>query len=238
MANRFTVTEKWSDPWFRRLAVNEKLLFMYFCDVCDIAGFVEIDEDQIAFQTGVESSAISGAIEGLNRGFIVRDGIGWVKNFVRHQKNLPINAENNAHKAIINALAERVALFPEVQELAPDKPLTRGLGKGKGKGKGKGIGGTGERGPKSCPLPDDLAAIPGMPEAWDTWQKHRREIKEPLTPTSSEQQFKTLRKSPNPVDMILTSVQNGWQGLFPVKNPTTNGTAAAPADAYAEIDAF
>lgn len=37
MANRFTVTEKWQDPWFRRLGVNEKLLFMYFCDTCEIA---------------------------------------------------------------------------------------------------------------------------------------------------------------------------------------------------------
>lgn len=225
MANRFTVTEKWSDPWFRRLGVNEKLLFMYFCDTCDIAGFVEIDEEQIAFQTGVTLSAISGAIKGLSRGFIVRDGIGWVKNFIRHQKNMPINPDNNAHKAIINSFADHLDAFPEVAELAPNMPLMRGIGKGKGRGKGKGKGNAGNT-PRVFDLPDELASIAGLPEAWSAWQAHRREIREPLTPTSAAQQIKMLGESPDPVRLLMTSIQNGWQGLFPERiAPRSNGTA-------------
>lgn len=111
MATRFTQTEKWEDKWFRSLPPYQKLIFDYLCDKCDLAGFIEIDEEQIAFDTQIPKEHISGAIEGLNRGYIASEGWVWIKNFLRHQKNLPLNPLNNAHKHIINLISYQLSRF-------------------------------------------------------------------------------------------------------------------------------
>jgi hypothetical protein len=55
-------------------------------------------------------------------------------------------------------------------------------------------------------------------EAWSEWEKHRKEIKKKLTPTCRKSQFKFLEKyKESHVEIIKTSIQNGWTGLFPVK---------------------
>lgn len=40
---RFTLTEKWSDPWFRRLSSQAKLVWLYAQDMCDNVGAVQLD---------------------------------------------------------------------------------------------------------------------------------------------------------------------------------------------------
>lgn len=40
---RFTLTEKWSDPWFRRLSSQAKLVWLYAQDLCDNVGIVQLD---------------------------------------------------------------------------------------------------------------------------------------------------------------------------------------------------
>jgi len=49
---RFTETTKWSDPWFRRLSTDAKLLWQWILDNCDSAGIIDIDIDLAAFQIG------------------------------------------------------------------------------------------------------------------------------------------------------------------------------------------
>jgi len=147
MAKRFTETAKWVDPWFRQLTPNSKLLFLYILDSCNNAGFLEVDEEMILFQTGIPAKDFLGAKQGLIRGIMEIDGWFWVKNFLRHQKNDTLNPTNNAHKQIIALLLDQSARFGEIDEfaeilerenLAPKQPLNRGTGKGNGKGKGKG----------------------------------------------------------------------------------------------------
>lgn len=141
---RFTETLKWDDPWFRGLKGVEKLIFLYVIDRCNNAGFWEIDEAGMAFQTKLSEAHINGAWQGLVRGLIVVGGWVWVRRFLRHQKNENLNPENNAHVQIISLLSEQVERFdnePEFQKfLAPYEPLLRGIGKGKGKGKGSAEG--------------------------------------------------------------------------------------------------
>ena len=138
---RFTDETKWSDKWFRSLKSSEKLVWIYLCDNCDIAGFYEMDFGYIAYHTGLDVNDVQGAIEGLTRGYLGAKGSDfiWIKNFLKHQKNHILNPENNCHKGIIKRIDSKLDLFPSIPELLGAKePLFRGIGKGKGKGKGKG----------------------------------------------------------------------------------------------------
>lgn len=103
MALRFTNTDKWQDSWFSELRPIEKLLWQYLCDNCDIAGFIEIRVKNWAFAIGEATKEIDGAFEGLKRGFVMAktgDCI-YLKKFLFHQKNLPLNPSNKAHSGII-----------------------------------------------------------------------------------------------------------------------------------------
>ena len=103
MAYRFTDTEKWSDSWFVDLKPTEKLLFLYAADVCDVAGFMEISVRKICFDLGLTEKGFKGALKGLQRGFILSDDgeVLYLKNFIKNQKNIPLNPANKAHKGII-----------------------------------------------------------------------------------------------------------------------------------------
>jgi hypothetical protein len=60
-------------------------------------------------------------------------------------------------------------------------------------------------------------ADPEFELAWNEWIKFREEIKKKLTPTSVKQQLAFLSKQKNPAACIRQSIQNGWQGLFEIK---------------------
>ena len=49
---RFTETQKWEDPWFRRLNPSAKLLWQWLCDNCDHAGVITADLELASFQIG------------------------------------------------------------------------------------------------------------------------------------------------------------------------------------------
>lgn len=52
MAKRFTDTEKFTDPWFRRLNTQNKLLWDWMLCSCDHAGFISIDMEFIELILG------------------------------------------------------------------------------------------------------------------------------------------------------------------------------------------
>lgn len=54
MAKRFTDTEKWRNPWYRKLPWKMKLLWSYICDTCDIAGIWYEDLEGASFAIGEE----------------------------------------------------------------------------------------------------------------------------------------------------------------------------------------
>jgi len=49
---RFTETQKWEDPWFRKLKPEMKLLWQWLLDRCDNAGVIDPDLDLASFQIG------------------------------------------------------------------------------------------------------------------------------------------------------------------------------------------
>lgn len=51
---RFTETQKWEDPWFRRLSPELKLFWQWLLDKCDGAGIIEPDIELASFQIGFD----------------------------------------------------------------------------------------------------------------------------------------------------------------------------------------
>jgi hypothetical protein len=109
MAFRYTNTDKWNDSWFSNLKPAEKLVFTYLYENCDIAGFIEINVKRWAIDIGYDKNIIEGALKGLQRGLIyseTKDCL-YIRTFLKHQKNLPLNPEKNmAHRGIIKRFEE------------------------------------------------------------------------------------------------------------------------------------
>lgn len=93
-------------------------MFLYLIDNCNVAGFIELDYDLFSFQLGLETKRIETAIKGLNRLLKKGDWL-WIPNFAKHQKNLPLNPLNNAHKSIIGIIKSHPE-FEEAQVLLPE----------------------------------------------------------------------------------------------------------------------
>jgi hypothetical protein len=60
----------------------------------------------------------------------------------------------------------------------------------------------------------------GFRKAWAEWEQHRREIKKPLTPTSTQRQLKDLADcgEAEAIAAINRSIGNGWTGIFPASS--------------------
>lgn len=134
-----TDVDKWKDPWFRKLTPHGKLMFEFLCDNCDCAGFWEKDIEAAAFFIGTTLNETDTAFCEIQECYSFNARFVWIKNFLRHQKNLPLHPKNNAHLGCIERLQkhldiEGVKEILDSQVLAPDQPLGRGIGKGKGKG--------------------------------------------------------------------------------------------------------
>ncbi len=155
MASRFTETEKWNDAWFSGLKPLSKLLFLYLCDQCDVAGFLELNIRKICFDMGIGKQEAEKSLKEVETRLLYSkdNRFVFVVNFLKHQKNLKLNPSNNAHRGIIKRLEENLLLFgfEDINQfitspsLAPYEPLDRGTGKGNGKGNDGDIGGMGEK---------------------------------------------------------------------------------------------
>lgn len=68
-----------------------------------------------------------------------------------------------------------------------------------------------------------LAADAWMVKAWDEWQRHRIEIKKPLTPTQAHKQLEQFEAwgAARSIAAIEYTIAKGWQGL---REPDHSGT--------------
>lgn len=136
---RFTASEKWGDGWFSNLNPYEKLIFLYLTDKCDNAGFYEINNRIDPFVIGITQQEYEQGLVNIKKCYIKStDGRKiWLKNYLKHQKNIPLNPENNAHKQIIIFIQSNMEYFEyDFNNLAPNKGLFRGLGNVLGNSKG------------------------------------------------------------------------------------------------------
>jgi hypothetical protein len=111
MSYRITNIEKWKDLWFSNLTPHAKLLFFYFVENCDNAGFFEVNKKFMLFYTGLSEEQLMEAGTELKKSYIKsKDGTKlWFKNFLKYQKKLPLNSASNVHKQIIFLMQDNLS---------------------------------------------------------------------------------------------------------------------------------
>jgi len=224
---RFTDQDKWRDSWFRTLKPAEKLIWLYLIDTCDNAGFFEYDPEMICFFTGMDEGKVSGAIEALKRGLSgpKGDGVYHINNFLKHQRNIPLNDGNNAHKQIIRIFESRRDIFESLvlKYLGPNE----GLISPPGKGKGKGISNGRVKVVYSADFLEfwKLYGIGGKKPAFEAWEKQKISDDEKLLIINCIPNYKahcvandrTLKDAQGWIN------QRFWESEWPVNNKPSNG---------------
>ena len=104
---RFTETEKWTDPWFRRLPPISKLVWLYLCDRCDQAGCWEVDLEAMQFAVG---APVTGVIRThFQERVEVFDGgrFWWVPTFTAFQYGKQLDASNAFQRKALKVMDDR-----------------------------------------------------------------------------------------------------------------------------------
>lgn len=105
MANRFTATEKWNDPWFCGLSPTYKLFWMYLCENCNHAGIWNVNWPLVKFHCGEDN--FDPIIFG-DRVVVLTEEKWFIKKFVLFQQKIndlnELNESNRCHSSIISIL--------------------------------------------------------------------------------------------------------------------------------------
>jgi len=99
---RFTETQKWEDPWFRRLKPEMKLLWQWLCDRCDNAGVIEPDMELASFQIGYQYPMDT--LSQFGERLVKLDAGKWfIPKFIEFQYG-QLSRDCKAHKPIFTSL--------------------------------------------------------------------------------------------------------------------------------------
>jgi len=225
MAYRFTNTDKWGDAWFSNLKPNEKLLFMYLYENCDIAGFIELNIKRWAVDIGHNNATIEGALEGLRRGLTYSDTEDciYIRTFLKHQKNLPLTPEKNpAHRGIMKRFESYKTKFLINDVYQFIEGALEGLHRPLGNGKDIGNDNSKDKSKKPeiiLPWDDDRFC-----QVWEFWKQYKREehnfgYKSEISEQAALSKLVTLSNDKIEIAMMIIkqSIEEGWKGLFELK---------------------
>ncbi len=141
MSNRFTDTEKWKKPWFRKLKPELKLFWIYMLDNCDHAGIWDVDIDLASFMIGSELN-INEIKKDFKKQIIEINDHKWlIQDFIEWQYKCSaseLNPSNKAHLSVIRILERQdiKGLFRGKEDCSEgvNSPLSRSTGVGEGVG--------------------------------------------------------------------------------------------------------
>lgn len=170
MSKRFTETDKWRDPWFRKLSALAKLLFLWLVDNCDKAGVVDLDLESASFDIGqpVNGGHLSELQSRWNK---LSNGKIRVMKFIAFQYG-PLSEKCTPHLRVIETLRSHGISYPEnaiqsptlhttlpatLQSRVQDKRGKEGK-RGEPEKRGAGEGGTGGNGELDAVFVRDLMA--------------------------------------------------------------------------------
>ena len=125
---RFTDTNKWEDPWFRRLSPELKNLWQWLCDRCDNAGVIDPDLDLAAFQIGYQYP-MDTLSEFGDRLVNLECGKWFIPKFIEFQYG-NLSEDCKAHNPIFISLQKH-----GIERVSNGYEYPLGIRKGKGIGK-------------------------------------------------------------------------------------------------------
>jgi uncharacterized phage protein (TIGR02220 family) len=100
---RFTETQKWSDPWFRKLSLHAKALWSWLCDNCDPAGVIDPDLELASFQIGYPYP-LDALLEFGDRLLKLECGKWLVVKFIKFQYGDRLSRDCKAHNPVFTSL--------------------------------------------------------------------------------------------------------------------------------------
>lgn len=181
--------------------VHQKSMNQYTADVIALVNFTEAHtEADTEAPTGANTKALTDAIlNQLPEQYHGSVGIIIPKDL---KTDIPINQETVVDAERVDVEMDLGEVVQEIPE-APRKVAPKGS-------------------PKFNALEVQLPHGPDFANVWRDWVTHRREKKSPLTELSVKRQLELVScyTEKIAIEIILTSITSGYQGLFP---PKSNG---------------
>jgi hypothetical protein len=100
---RFSGTEKWQKPWYRKLAPRFKCFLQFIWDNCDCAGFWDPDFELASFYVGetiTEEEVLAFYSKEVR---VLANGKWWIADFVKFQYG-QLSPDCKAHYPVLKAL--------------------------------------------------------------------------------------------------------------------------------------
>lgn len=234
MAKRFTDTEKWKKPFIRGLQAPYKLLWLYICDDCDHAGIWQVDMDVAQIRVGEKLDEKS-AKKFFGEKIIPFDnGSKWfIPSFLEFQYPTGLNPDNKAHGGIIKILEKYNLVDDQFKPLASPLNGAKDMDMDKDMVMDKEMDMVKDKVKSQKPKFDVILPWPDTDfvKHWETWKQYKHEqFKFKYKSASTEQA--TLNdlvkisggQLENAINIIMTSMANGWKGLFELKTQNNGNT--------------
>lgn len=134
MANRFTDSQKWDDPWFRKLPCKYKTFWIFLLDKCNHAGIWKVDFESASFHIG-ETINEEEAFSFLN-GRIHKFSDKWfITKFIFFQYGI-LSETNRVHNSVMGLLKKEglYRVYQQTLEGLKDKDKNKDMDKEGGYG--------------------------------------------------------------------------------------------------------
>lgn len=105
MAKRFTDTDKWKKPFYRRLSLKHKCLFQFIVDNCNMAGVWDVDLELASFQIGEKYNF--GELKAVFEEkffFFDHDQKLFIIDFIKFQYGDELTGKSPVHRKVIATL--------------------------------------------------------------------------------------------------------------------------------------
>lgn len=116
---RITKPDKWKDVFFLNLKPFEKLLFIYFYENCNDAGFLDVNFTKITNETGISKDGITSSLKSLQKAYMLSTDFTkiWIRKFLLHQNRLPLDLKTNEGNFIKLEIENNLSRFNHSSEL-------------------------------------------------------------------------------------------------------------------------
>lgn len=111
---------RWQEIWWQNLSLEEKLLYQYLCDMCDIAGFYTINLSKISEDLKLDEKTIRSKLNAIRHLYAISNDkkILYLINYVALHYQLPLQRSIPFQKPVIELLESQLQSFSKIGQEA------------------------------------------------------------------------------------------------------------------------